>query len=90
LVGEAGLSVQTKHNAEEFPEVVADGDVAVVALLAKRTFWEKTAILHAEYFRPPKKLLPSRYSRHYYDVAMLAQWPIRAEALADRICRRNL
>jgi len=39
--------------AEEFPEVVADGDVAVVALLAKRTFWEKTAIPHAEYNRPP-------------------------------------
>jgi hypothetical protein len=27
--------------AEEFPNVVVDGDVAVVALLAKRTFWEK-------------------------------------------------
>jgi Nucleotidyl transferase AbiEii toxin, Type IV TA system len=26
--------------AEEFPNVVADGDVAVIALLAKRTFWE--------------------------------------------------
>jgi hypothetical protein len=35
--------------AEEFPKVVADGDVAVVALLAKRTFWEKATILHAEY-----------------------------------------
>ena len=33
---------------EEFPELVADGDVAVVALLAKRTFWEKATILHAE------------------------------------------
>ncbi len=70
--------------AEEFPNVVADGDVAVVALLAKRTFWEKATILHAEYYRPPDKPLPGRYSRHYYDVVMLAQGPIRAEALADK------
>ena len=70
--------------AEEFPNVVVDGDVAVVALLAKRTFWEKATILHAEYYRPPEKPIPDRYSRHYYDVAMLAQGPIRADALADR------
>jgi hypothetical protein len=64
--------------AEEFPNVVVDGDVAVVALLAKRTFWEKATILHAEYYRPPTKPIPDRYSRHYYDVAMLAQGPIRS------------
>jgi hypothetical protein len=69
--------------AEEFPNVVADGDVAVVALLAKRTFWEKATILHAEYHRPPEKPLPDRYSRHYYDVAMMAQGLIRSEALSD-------
>ncbi len=71
--------------AEEFPNVVADGDVSVVALLAKRTFWEKATILHAEYYRPPEKPLPDRYSRHYYDVAMLAQGLIRSEALSDTI-----
>jgi hypothetical protein len=69
--------------AEEFPNVFTDGDVSVVALLAKRTFWEKTTILHAEYHRAPEKLLPERYSRHYYDVAMMAQGLIRAEALAE-------
>jgi hypothetical protein len=69
--------------AEEFPNLVPDGDVRVVALLAKRTFWEKATILHAEYHRPPEKALPDRYSRHYYDVAMLAHGEIRAEALAD-------
>jgi hypothetical protein len=69
--------------AEEFPKLVADGDVVVVALLSRRTFWEKATILHAEYYRPPDKPLPDRYSRHYYDVAMLAQGPIRSEALAD-------
>jgi hypothetical protein len=70
--------------AEEFPNVVVDGDVAVVALLAKRTFWEKAPILHSEYYRLPKKPIPERYSRHYYDVAMLAKGSIRADALADR------
>jgi hypothetical protein len=69
--------------AEEFPSVVTEGDVSVVALLAKRTFWEKATILHAEYNRTPEKLMPERYSRHYYDVAMLAETSIRAEALSD-------
>jgi len=69
--------------AEEFPKLIADGDVPVVALLAKRTFWEKVTILHAEFHRPADKALPDRYSRHYYDVAMLAQGPIRDEALGD-------
>jgi hypothetical protein len=69
--------------AEEFPDVVSDGDIGVVALLAKRTFWEKATILHAEFHRPADKPLPERYSRHYYDVAMLAESTIRAEALAD-------
>jgi hypothetical protein len=69
--------------AEEFPKVVVDGDVGVVALLAKRTFWEKATILHAEFYRPQEKALPDRYSRHYYDVAMMAQGAIRAEALND-------
>lgn len=68
---------------EEFPNLVTEVDVEVVALVAKRTFWEKATILHAEYHRPPEKPLPDRYSRHYYDVAMLAQGTIRAEALAD-------
>jgi hypothetical protein len=69
--------------AEEFPALMVDVDIAVTALLAKRTFWEKATILHAEYYRPPEKALPERYSRHYYDIAMMAHGPIRSEALAD-------
>ena len=70
---------------EEFPKVVADGDVAVIALLAKRTFWEKATILHAEYHRPLEKQILDRYSRHYYDISMLANGPIRSEALSDML-----
>lgn len=69
--------------AEEFPNVVEDPEISLSALLAKRTFWEKATILHAEYYRPPDKPLPARYSRHYYDVAQMARGPIRAEALDD-------
>jgi len=69
--------------AEEFPALMTDEQAAVIAILAKRTFWEKATILHAEFHRPLEKSLPDRYSRHYYDIAMLAQGPIRSDALAD-------
>ncbi|MGJ5816080.1 nucleotidyl transferase AbiEii/AbiGii toxin family protein [Paludibaculum fermentans] len=69
--------------AEEFPQFMPDGEARVEAILAKRTFWEKVTILHAEYYRPEDKPLPGRYSRHYYDVAMLAGGSIAAEARAD-------
>lgn len=54
--------------AAEFPKLFEHADVPVTSLLAKRTFWEKATILHAEFHRPLEKNLPSRYSRHYYDV----------------------
>jgi hypothetical protein len=42
-------------------------------LSIERTFWEKASILHAEAHRPLEKMIPDRYSRHYADVAALAQ-----------------
>lgn len=69
--------------AEEFPSLMSERDVPLLALLVKRTFWEKAIILHAEYFRPPEKPLLDRYSRHYYDVAMMAKGAIKTDALAD-------
>jgi hypothetical protein len=70
--------------ATEFPSLFESPEVGVTALLAKRTFWEKLTILHAEYYRAPDKPMPGRYSRHYYDAAMLARGRFRDEALADR------
>jgi Nucleotidyl transferase AbiEii toxin, Type IV TA system len=70
--------------AAEFTNLFEDPDVSVTALLAKRTFLEKVTILHAEYFRDPDKPLPQRYSRHYYDVALMASGRIKQDALADR------
>jgi hypothetical protein len=69
--------------ASEFPKMFEAPEVGVTALLAKRTFWEKVTILHAEYYRAADKPLPGRYSRHYYDVAMMTQGAVRLEALAD-------
>jgi hypothetical protein len=69
--------------AEEFPNLFTEPDVRVTALLAKRTFWEKATILHAQYHRAPVKSVQARYSRHYYDVAMLSETFIKDEALAD-------
>jgi hypothetical protein len=82
--------------AEQFPALVDEPDIRVEALLAKRTFWEKATILHAEFYRDPEKPLPPRYSRHYYDLARMAESAIRDEALADMgvvshiICRSSL
>ena len=54
-----------------------------MTVLAHRTFWEKTTILHAEYHRPLEKPLLPRYSRHYADVATMAQTPTKNEAMAN-------
>ena len=53
------------------------------AIRAERTFWEKATILHHEAHRPEGNLQPARYSRHYYDLAMMAAAPVKAAALAD-------
>lgn len=58
-------------------------EIKVTSLIAKRTFWEKATLLHAEYHRDPKKPLPSRMFRHYYDVVMLDKSNMTQNALQD-------
>lgn len=58
-------------------------DIVVPTLLAKRTFWEKITLLHAEHYRPKEKGLPRRLFRHYYDIVMLDQNNLTQEALQD-------
>lgn len=41
------------------------------------------SILHHEANRPESSLQPLRYSRHYYDLAMMAAAPVKDLALAD-------
>jgi len=78
-----GLFTIRSFAAEEFPKLFQQADIPVTSLLAKRTFWEKATILHAEFYRPAEKPLLPRYSRHYYDVAMMAAQPVRQEAFSD-------
>ncbi len=73
----------TSYAAEYFPGLFSNGEISVRAIEGKRTFWEKATILHQETHRPEGKLQPSRYSRHYYDLAMLARSEIRDQALSD-------
>lgn len=69
--------------ADYFPELFAVRECQVETILAERTFWEKATILHQEAHRPAEKLIPSRYSRHYYDLALLAQSSVKDKALND-------
>lgn len=57
--------------------------VTVKTLAAKRTFWEKVTILHAECHRPLDKGLPPRLSRHFYDVYCLIEAGIGATELEN-------
>ena len=59
--------------AEVFSDVFENPTSHVNAIKVERTFWEKATILHAEAFRPEYKPHLARYSRHYYDLAMMAR-----------------
>ncbi len=71
------------YAAEAFPQLFKQADCTVQAIRAERTFWEKATILHQEANRPEGKQQPLRYSRHYYDLAMMASAPVKVAALAD-------
>lgn len=69
--------------AEEFPALFTNPICNVKAIVAERTFWEKATILHQEANRPLDKAMLPRYSRHYYDLAMMAQSNTKEAALRD-------
>lgn len=79
-VPSAEFSIQP-YAAEVFPEVFDQSVCTVVAITAERTFWEKATILHQQAHRTT--IMPSGYSRHYYDLYQLAESPILTNALAD-------
>lgn len=72
------------YAAEQYPHIFSEPEVSVQVTSAARTFWEKATILHTEAGRPESGAFRSRYSRHYYDMVMLARDPaVKAEAFAD-------
>lgn len=73
----------TSFAAIEFPQKFTRSSCKVNAILAKRTFWEKATILHQEANRAEDKRISLRHSRHYYDLAMMANSDVKNKALAD-------
>lgn len=73
----------TPYTAVEYPKLFAQPSTDILTVLPERTFWEKVTILHREAFRPEYSTLPSRYSRHYYDLFCMANSPVKDHALAD-------
>jgi hypothetical protein len=69
--------------ANAYADRIPGAAVSVRVLSAERTFWEKATILHAEAHRDPAKATPARHSRHYSDLAVLAEHEIGRRALAD-------
>lgn len=73
----------TPFAAKEFPKLFEKPTCKVKAILAERTFWEKATILHQQANRAEGKLIPLRYFRHYYDLAMMANSDVKVRALSD-------
>ena len=73
----------TPYAAEYYGRVFEQLSTRVLTVLPERTFWEKATILHREAFRAKSSTLPSRYSRHYYDLYCMAKSPVKDRALAD-------
>jgi hypothetical protein len=69
--------------ADAYPALFENWSCRVTALELERTFWEKATILHAEFHRPAASPTPSRYARHYFDMAKLLKHPKAAQFLAD-------
>jgi hypothetical protein len=70
--------------ADVFPNMVEQPDCPVRALDAERTFWEKATILHHESNRSESSVVPVRYSRHYYDLYLMAEdESVKSNALGD-------
>ena len=80
----------SSFTAQKFPQVFEKSNCTVNTIVAKRTFWEKATILHHEANRPADSSMPTRYSRHYYDLAMMAQSEVKNEALADLNLLQNV
>ena len=71
----------TTYAAEEYGYVFKKPCMNILITTSARSFWEKTAILHAEAFRPKGSSMPSRYSRHYYDLYVMAHSKVKEDVL---------
>lgn len=76
------VKIQT-YLAEYRPGLIQKPQFNVNTVKPERTFWEKATILHQEANRPPEKLMPLRYSRHYYDMYQMGHSFVKGVALEN-------
>lgn len=70
------------YAAEKFDSVFDNPIINVTTINAERTFWEKATILHQEAHRKSSRA-PLRYSRHYYDLHMMANRDVKDVAFVN-------
>lgn len=73
----------TPYLCDAIADAMEEPVVNVKTMEAVRTFWEKATILHQIAHLPEGKEFPSRYSRHYTDLATMIQLGI-GEKAAER------
>nr|HAQ91925.1 nucleotidyl transferase AbiEii/AbiGii toxin family protein [Afipia sp.] len=71
------------YAAQEFPDFFEAPACSVDVLALRRTFWEKATALHAEHHRDLESATPQYFSRHYYDLATLADTDDGKTAMKD-------
>ncbi len=72
----------TPDIAEHVPNLALP-TAQVAVLSAARTFWEKATLIHVECHRPSLRPSAQRLSRHWYDLARLADHEVGQQALQD-------
>jgi hypothetical protein len=69
--------------AEAMPDALGPSTFTVQTLDPKRTFWEKSSLLHEETYRVGDKAPAARLARHYYDLWCLIRAGVGDAALAE-------
>ncbi|MEG1509168.1 MAG: nucleotidyl transferase AbiEii/AbiGii toxin family protein [Clostridia bacterium] len=69
--------------AQVYEQLFEQKQTEVLTVKPERTFWEKATILHREANRQNGNL-PSRYSRHYYDLYRLSESIYKNSAINDK------
>lgn len=80
--------------AGEFPLIFEQPTTQVKVLCARRTFWEKATIYHAEFSKPADQLMRQHYARHAYDLHQLlhsdeGKEALHAHDLLKKVCEHK-
>lgn len=76
--------------AEQYPNLFDISKCEVETIIAERTFWEKITILHGNAHRSKNKPVPTRHSRHYYDIHQMHLCGTSSNAIDDISLMRNV